>query len=35
METTQELYAANGFTFPDDEAMAAFAVVSYVSAIMK
>ena len=34
-QTTRELYAANGFTYPDDETMAAFADLSYVSAELK
>jgi methyltransferase (TIGR00027 family) len=34
-KTTLELYADNGFTFPDDELAAAFGDVSYVSAILK
>lgn len=32
---TEELYAANGFQFPDNEAMAAFRDLSYVSAELK
>lgn len=30
-QTNQELYAVNGFPFPDDETMAAFGNVSYVT----
>jgi methyltransferase (TIGR00027 family) len=33
-QTTDELYAANGFAFPDDETMAPFADISYVSAAL-
>jgi methyltransferase (TIGR00027 family) len=33
--TTQELYAANGFDFPEDETMAAFGDIEYVSATLK
>jgi methyltransferase (TIGR00027 family) len=33
--TNRELYVANGFEFPDDETTAAFADISYVSAILK
>jgi methyltransferase (TIGR00027 family) len=33
--TTKDMYTANGFTFPDDEIMAAFADSSYISATLK
>jgi methyltransferase (TIGR00027 family) len=33
-QTTEEAYAANGFAYPDDETMTAFAGVSYVSAAL-
>jgi methyltransferase (TIGR00027 family) len=33
--TNRELYAANGFTFPEDEAMAAFADASLFTATLK
>jgi methyltransferase (TIGR00027 family) len=33
-QTTAELYAANGFTLPDDEMMAMFADMSYLSAVL-
>jgi methyltransferase (TIGR00027 family) len=33
-QTTRELYASNGFAFPDTETMAAFADISYVSATL-
>ena len=32
--TTTELYAANGFTLPDDELIAPFADLSYISAVL-
>ena len=31
----QELYQRNGFTFPDDEAMASFRNMSYIAATLK
>jgi methyltransferase (TIGR00027 family) len=34
-QTTEQLYAANGFVYPDDDASAAFADVGYVSAELK
>src|SRR5271166_1029821 len=34
-QTMEEAYAANGFEFPDDEATALFAGLSYVSAVLK
>ena len=33
--TMPEMYAANGFAFPDDDMMAAFADASYISATLK
>jgi methyltransferase (TIGR00027 family) len=35
VRTTQELFVANGFEFPDDEMSAAFGDISYVSATLK
>jgi methyltransferase (TIGR00027 family) len=34
-QTAKEAYAANGFEFPDDEATAPFANLSYVSAVLR
>ena len=34
VQSMREAYAANGFVFPDDEAMAHFASLNYVSAVL-
>ena len=34
-QTTAQLYTVNGFIYPEDELMAAFADVTYVSATLK